>query len=105
MAILVDAAIWPARGRRFAHLVSDHSEAELHAFAAALGLERRWFQGDHYDVPAEVRAVALVRGAEPVSAAELVRRVRAAGLRRGSRIAVLPGELADVGDGHRQPDT
>jgi len=109
MAILVDPAIWPARGRRFAHLVSDVSAAELHAFAAALGLERRWFQGDHYDVPTEVRALAIARGAEPVSAAELVRRLRAAGLRRGSRVRALAGESppdgAGGGPGQRQDAT
>jgi hypothetical protein len=105
MAILVDPAIWPAHGRRFAHLTSDRSEAELHAFAATLGLPRRWFQGDHYDVPAEVRALAIARGAEAVSAAELVRRLRAAGLRRGSRVAVLPGEARPGGAGHRQLET
>jgi hypothetical protein len=104
MAILVDPAIWPARGRRFAHLVSDASEAELHAFAAGLGLERRWFQGDHYDVPAEIRALAIARGAEPVSAAELVRRLRTAGLRRGSRIPALPGEPPPPIDAQRQAD-
>jgi len=92
MAILVDAAIWPHRGRRFAHLASDRSEAELHAFAAELGLQRRWFQGDHYDIPAEVRDRAIALGAEPVGASELVRRVRAAGLRNGSRVRRLPGE-------------
>ncbi|MFP4312169.1 MAG: DUF4031 domain-containing protein [Nitriliruptoraceae bacterium] len=103
MAILVDPAIWPARGRRFAHLVSDTSEAELHAFAAGLGLERRWFQGDHYDVPAEVRRRAIERGAEPVSAHELVRRLRAAGLRRGSRVRALPGERPGVPAAVSQP--
>ncbi len=95
MAVLVDPAIWRHRGRRFAHLVSDHSEEELHAFAARLGIERRWFQGDHYDVPTTLRAAAIAAGAEPVSAVELVRRLRAAGLRRGSRIRRLPGELGD----------
>ena len=93
MAVLVDGAIWPHRGRRFAHLVSDHSEAELHAFAAHLGIERRWYQGDHYDVPAALRDRAIAAGAEPVSSVELVRRLRAAGLRRGSRVRRLPGEL------------
>ncbi|MFO7778447.1 MAG: DUF4031 domain-containing protein [Nitriliruptoraceae bacterium] len=94
MTILVDAAIWPHRGRRFAHLVSDRSEAELHAFAARLGLQRRWYQGDHYDIPSEVRQRAIALGAEPVAAAELVRRLRAAGLRDGSRVRRLPGEAA-----------
>lgn len=94
MAILVDPAVWPHRGRRFAHLVSDASEEELHAFATRLGLRRAWFQGDHYDVPTEVRARAIALGAEPVSAEELVRRLRASGLRRRSRVARLPGEGA-----------
>ncbi len=92
MAILVDSAIWPHRGRRWAHLVSDRSLEELHAFADRLGLERAWFQGDHYDVPAEVRRRALELGAQPVTASDLVRRLRAAGLRNGSRVRQLAGE-------------
>src|SRR6476646_4654956 len=59
MAILVDQAVWPWRGRRWAHLVSDESYDELHAFAARLGLPRHIFQGDHYDVPADVRDDAI----------------------------------------------
>lgn len=94
MAILVDTAIWPYRGRRWAHLVSDHSLDELHAFAAELGLRREWFQGDHYDVPTEVREQALGLGADAVTAAELVRRLRASGLRQRSRVGHLPGEHA-----------
>ncbi len=86
--ILVDEAVWPWRGRRWAHLVSDTSLEELHAFAARLGIPRRAFQGDHYDVPTEVRARAVALGATPVEGRELVRRLRAAGLRRpGARRA------------------
>ena len=80
--ILVDQAIWPWRGRRWAHLVSDESYDELHDFAAALGIERRAFQGDHYDVPDDYRTRAIELGATPVDARELVRRLRAAGLRK-----------------------
>lgn len=82
MTVLVDPAIWRWRGRRWAHLVSDASHDELHAFAGRLGLERGWFQGDHYDVPTATRDAALALGAEAVSSTELVRRLRAAGLRR-----------------------
>jgi hypothetical protein len=82
VTILVDDAIWPWRGRRWAHLVSDESYDELHAFAAAIGLRREWFQGDHYDVPALTRGLAIERGATAVGSRELVRRLRAAGLRR-----------------------
>ena len=48
MAVLVDEAVWPWRGARWAHLVSDDSVDELHAFARRLGLRRMAFQGDHY---------------------------------------------------------
>ena len=80
--ILVDEAIWPWRGRRWAHLVSDASYDELHEFAARLEIPRRAFQGDHYDLPAEYREKALALGASPVPARELVRRLNASGLRR-----------------------
>ena len=80
--ILVDDAIWPLRGRRFAHLVSDSSYDELHDFAARLGLPARAFHRDHYDLPAELREAAIVLGADPVPSRELVRRLQASGLRR-----------------------
>lgn len=98
MAILVDAAIWRWRGRRWAHLVSDTSYEELHAFAADLGLRREWFQGDHYDVPEHVRAAALDLGATAVESAELLARLRAAGLRKPRNGRRRPGETA--GPGH-----
>lgn len=82
MAVLVDRAIWRWRGRLWAHLVSDKSYEELHAFAERLGLRRASFQGDHYDIPADVRDRALALGAQPVPARELVQRLRTAGLRR-----------------------
>jgi len=82
VAVLVDQAIWPWRGHRWAHLVSDESYDELHAFAEQLGIPRRAFQGDHYDVPAHLRDAAIALGAEEVDARVLVRRLRDAGLRR-----------------------
>jgi hypothetical protein len=82
VAILVDPAIWPWRGREWAHLVSDSSYDELHAFAARLGLPLEAFQGDHYDIPTDLRRQAVAIGAREVDAKELVRRLRAAGLRR-----------------------
>lgn len=91
MAILVDPAIWPWRGRVWAHLVSDTSYDELHEFAARLGLPRRVFQGDHYDVPAAVREQAVALGAQEVPARELVTRLRAAGLRRRRPTPQAPG--------------
>lgn len=80
--ILVDEARWPWRGRRWAHLVSDASYEELHLFAERLGLPRQAFQGDHYDVPAEIRVQAVRLGAVEVTSRELLSRLRGAGLRQ-----------------------
>ncbi|MGZ4505869.1 MAG: DUF4031 domain-containing protein [Blastococcus sp.] len=83
MAVLIDSPVWPWRGRLWSHLVSDVSYDELHAFVdAELGIPRRAFQGDHYDIPQELYEIAVAAGAEPVGARELLSRLRAAGLRK-----------------------
>lgn len=81
MTILLDAPRWPAHGTRFAHLVSDTSLNELHAFAAVAGLPHRAFDHDHYDVPERRHAELIARGALLVSEKELLRRLRDGGLR------------------------
>lgn len=81
MTILVDEARWPWRGTHWCHLVSDSDLAELHRFAAGLGSRRVGFQGDHYDIDTVTRTLALERGAEACTSRDLVRRLRAAGLR------------------------
>ncbi len=83
--ILVDEPIWPAHGTLWAHLVSDASLDELHAFARAAAIPGRSFDADHYDVPRERLAELIERGATPVSGKELVRRLQASGLRVSQR--------------------
>jgi hypothetical protein len=90
VTVLVDPAIWPFRGRLWCHLVSDSSYDELHRVAGALGIPRRGFQGDHYDVPAELRHAAIELGAVPVTGRELIIRLRESGLRRPHRHVVDP---------------
>ncbi|MDA8271729.1 MAG: DUF4031 domain-containing protein [Actinomycetota bacterium] len=79
--ILVDQAIWPHKGKRWAHLVSDSSYEELHRFAERLGLARGMFQGDHYDVHHDLREQAITLGAKPVDFRVLARALNNAGLR------------------------
>ncbi|MET0460567.1 MAG: DUF4031 domain-containing protein [Ilumatobacteraceae bacterium] len=81
MAVLIDEPRWWFRGQRWCHLVSDTSLDELHAFVDPLGIPRRAFQGDHYDIPEEFRPAVVAAGAVEVESRELVRRLRAAGLR------------------------
>ena len=81
MAVLIDEPRWRHRELLWAHLVSDESLAELHEFAEAAGIPRRGFHGDHYDVPEEYYEHMVALGALPTPSRELVRRLRAAGLR------------------------
>lgn len=83
--MLIDTPRWPAHGRLWAHLVSDRSLAELHAFAAAAGLPRRSFEGDHYDVPDERHGAVVAAGAQLVDGRVLVHALRRSGLRLPKR--------------------
>ncbi|GIG27696.1 DUF4031 domain-containing protein [Cellulomonas marina] len=85
MSVLVDPPLWPRHGTLWSHVVSDASLAELHAFAERAGLPRRAFDRDHYDVPAERWDELVGLGALPVGTRELVRRLRASGLRVPAR--------------------
>ncbi|WP_062311111.1 DUF4031 domain-containing protein [Demequina rhizosphaerae] len=79
--ILLDPPLWPNHGRVWGHLVSDDSLEELHAFAARAGIPPRAFDRDHYDYPEERREALVALGAVEVSTRELIRRLRASGLR------------------------
>src|SRR4051794_18800457 len=78
MAVMVDPLReYPDAGlpwRHWCHMAAEAFE-ELHAFAAALGVPRRAFQRDHYDLPPHARAAALAAGAEEVSTRELLERM------------------------------
>lgn len=82
MTVYIDPPAWPGHGRMWSHLVSDASFDELHAFAARLGVPRRAFERDHYDIPEQRYADAVRAGAVEVGSREVVRLLRAAGLRR-----------------------
>jgi hypothetical protein len=85
VSVLIDPPQVPAHGRMWSHLVSDLSFEELHEFAARAGIPRRGFDGDHYDVPAELYDEVVAAGAVPVRSRELVRSLVRAGLRRRKR--------------------
>jgi hypothetical protein len=78
VAVYVDDARIPWRGRHWSHLVAE-TPAELHAAAAALGIPRIAAQDHgrtlHYDVPDELRERAIDQGiAEHIHWRDLARR-------------------------------
>ncbi|KUJ53685.1 hypothetical protein MBT84_23785 [Streptomyces sp. MBT84] len=82
MTIYIDPPSWPGHGRMWSHLISDVSYDELHAFAAGLDVPRRAFERDHYDLPSNRYADAVLAGAVEVASREVVRLLHASGLRR-----------------------
>lgn len=102
MTILIDEARWRHRDRLWCHLVSDASLDELHMFAEANQIPRRGFHGDHYDIPEEYRDGLIAAGAKPVESRELIRRLKAVGLRMSpadrrafTNVVARPAGLAD----------
>ena len=85
MTVLIDQPRWPAHEMLWSHLVSDSSLAELHDFAGRMGIPRRAFDLDHYDVPETRYDEMVAAGAEPVSIRQLVERLRNSGLRVSQR--------------------
>jgi hypothetical protein len=85
MTVMIDQPIWPAHDTLWAHLVSDQSLDELHAFARSAGIPRRGFDNDHYDVPLAKYDELVALGAEPVGVREMVKRLEASGLRVSQR--------------------
>jgi hypothetical protein len=81
MTVLIDEPIWPAHDTLWAHIVSDTSLDELHAFAKAAGIPARGFDRDHYDVPQQRWNELVALGAHPVGVREFVQRLRESGLR------------------------
>jgi hypothetical protein len=79
MAVMVDPlAPYPRRpmGRdEWCHLATDTDFEELHQFAERLGLPRKAFQGDHYDLDRPMRQAAVALGAELVSTRQMVLRM------------------------------
>ena len=69
--------------KHWCHMVSDAGFDELHDFAAAMGIPRRRFQGDHYDLHPALRERAVALGAQEVSARELTGRMSGP---RGDRV-------------------
>ena len=107
MTIWIDPPRWPGHGRLWSHLISDTSIAELHEFAAGIGIPRRGFEGDHYDIPAQRYAATLAAGAQAADSAQLVRMLQGSGLRLRKRkgekgiahlsgVSFPDGSVADV---------
>jgi hypothetical protein len=90
VTVYIDPPIWPGHGHLWSHLISDQSYEELHGFAARIGIPRRGFERDHYDVIAERYGAALAAGAHPVSSREIVALLTSAGLRRRRRSRLAP---------------
>lgn len=70
MTVYVDNMRAPYGRMLMCHMIAD-ADDELHAMAACVGIARRWFQGDHYDICLAKRALAIKAGAVEVTMRQL----------------------------------
>jgi len=79
MTVYVDDMYKRRLGRfgrmKMSHMIAD-TEEELHKMADAIGVARKWYQGDHYDVSLTMRALAVRCGAVEVTIRELALMLR-----------------------------
>jgi len=71
MAVYVDDMRAPFRRMIMCHMLADTVE-ELHAMADKIGVNRKWFQGDHYDICISKRTLAVKYGAVEITMREAV---------------------------------
>ncbi len=69
---MCDTEMGKFRRMKMSHMIAD-SEDELHNMAGKIGVSRRWYQGDHYDVCKSKRAIAINLGAKAISLRELAK--------------------------------
>lgn len=55
---------------KMSHMIADTND-ELHAMARRIGIARKWYQGDHYDICMSKRLMAIERGALAITLREL----------------------------------
>lgn len=74
MTVYVDDMFNYPMGRfgrmKMSHMIAT-DEAELHAMAAKIGVARKWYQGDHYDIAISMRTKAVELGAVQVTMKQL----------------------------------
>lgn len=58
------------RNMKMSHMIADN-EDELHEMAAKIGVARKWYQGDHYDIAMSKRRLAINLGAVPITLKQL----------------------------------
>jgi hypothetical protein len=70
MTVYVDDMFRHPMGRfgrmKMSHMIAD-TDDELHAMADKIGVMRRWFQGDHYDISITKRELAIQHGARAIT--------------------------------------
>lgn len=75
MTVYVDGSIYLYGSMKMCHMTADML-AELHMMADRIGVARRWFQGNHYDICKSKRALAVQYDAREVSRRDIVMALR-----------------------------
>lgn len=70
MTVYVDDMRAPFRRMIMCHMIAD-TEEELHSMAHRIGVKRKWYQGNHYDISLTKRRLAVRFGAVEITMRQL----------------------------------
>ena len=70
--VYVDDMRAPYHRMIMCHMIADTAD-ELHSMAQRIGVARKWYQGDHYDICLQMRKLAVMNGAKEVTRMQLGR--------------------------------
>ena len=71
MVVYVDPSVYPFGRMLMCHMMADTIE-ELHQMVDKIGVDRKHFQGDHYDICKAKRQLAVNEGAVEITGREMV---------------------------------
>ena len=79
------------------HMIAD-DELELHGMASKIGIRYKWYQGDHYDICLQKRALAISLGAKEITQRQCALMCRASMFRKRDA-AIDAARVKETGDG------
>ena len=71
MTVYVDLSVYPFGRMVMCHMMADTTE-ELHQMVDVIGIDRKHFQDDHYDICKAKRKLAVEAGAVEITPREMV---------------------------------
>lgn len=73
--VYVDYSVWEYGRMKMCHMIAD-TEKELYDMADKIGIDKKWYQKNHFDICLSKKKLAIKNGAIEISPFELVKKLK-----------------------------